>query len=134
MLKMKDVIVHLEHNQHFIKQADNVITIGPGSGSNGGKIVPNEKIAEYKIEIKKKIRRSKDYLSFEGINKNNIHNEKCKIPLESITCITGVSGSGKSTLAHDIIYESLSHGRSIGCKKMISHQAEEKSIMSDSVL
>ena len=117
LIKKGNTVLSIEHNQHFIKQADNVITIGPGSGPNGGKIVPNEKIAEYKIEIKKKIRRSKDYLSFEGINKNNIHNEKCKIPLGSITCITGVSGSGKSTLAHDIIYESLSHGRSIGCKK-----------------
>mgnify|MGYP003308240569 CR=1 FL=1 len=30
-----------------------------------------------------------------------------KIPLETITVVTGVSGSGKSTLVHDIIYKAV---------------------------
>ncbi len=33
------------------------------------------------------------------------------VPLEMMTCITGVSGSGKSTLVHDIIYAGLKKQR-----------------------
>ena len=30
-----------------------------------------------------------------------------EIPLNTLTCVTGVSGSGKSTLVHDVLYRAL---------------------------
>lgn len=118
LIKKGNTVIAIEHNKHFISQADNVITIGPGSGPQGGKIVPNEKITVGRTALKKDIRHCDNYISFSGINKNNIKNESCKIPLRAITCITGVSGSGKSTLAYNVIYESLIHGRNICCDKI----------------
>ena len=35
---------------------------------------------------------------------HNLRDLSCRIPLGSLTVITGVSGSGKSTLAFDTLY------------------------------
>lgn len=38
---------------------------------------------------------------------NNLKNIDVKIPLQSLTVVTGVSGSGKSTLIKQIVYPAL---------------------------
>ena len=44
------------------------------------------------------------WISIEGAQQNNLKNIDLKIPLGTLTVITGVSGSGKSSLAFDILY------------------------------
>lgn len=56
------------------------------------------------IEMPSKRRTSSKKISIVGAKKNNINNVDFDIPLNSITCITGVSGSGKSTLIYDCFY------------------------------
>jgi len=46
----------------------------------------------------------KDYIELKGVSINNINNVDLKIPLKSLSVVTGVSGSGKSSLIIDALY------------------------------
>lgn len=107
----------VEHNREIINSADNIIDMGPNSGNNGGNVVYSGNIKgiyentnsltgkylKYKKELGKVSKDVKDYYEVKGININNIKNLDIKIPLNMLTCITGVSGSGKSSLIKYLI-------------------------------
>lgn len=107
----------VEHNREVINSADNIIDIGPESGANGGTVVyigciegilenSNSITGKYlkmKKQIDKEIKPIKNFYEVKGININNITNLDIKIPLNMLTCITGVSGSGKSSLIRYLI-------------------------------
>jgi excinuclease ABC subunit A len=116
-------IIIVEHDEETIKSADWLIDVGPGAGEAGGKITfegtPNQieksisltgqyLSGKMKIEIPK-IRRSGSgkKLTIVEANENNLKNLTVEIPLNTLTCITGVSGSGKSTLVNDILSKAL---------------------------
>ncbi len=102
----------VEHNREIITSADNIIDIGPESGSNGGKVVFNGKVSDIlkeeksltgnylknKKTLSNKEKQIKGVYEVKKININNIQNLEIRIPLNFLTCITGVSGSGKSSL------------------------------------
>lgn len=120
LIKKGNTILAIEHNFDYIRSANNVITIGPGSGPNGGEICENKDYSEEaKIAYPNSNRRMTDmYYSFENIKINNIDGESCVFPIGVITFITGVSGSGKSTLANDVIYNSLQCGYEKNCNNL----------------
>lgn len=102
----------VEHNRKFIQSADNIIDIGPGSGSNGGELLYNGKLENLiennssitgkylkdKKKLNNQTKKIEKYYEVRNININNIKNLDVKIPMNLLTCITGVSGSGKSSL------------------------------------
>ncbi len=102
----------VEHNREIINSAENIIDIGLESGMNGGNVIYNGdkkgllentisitgKYLKEKKEIPTITKEMKDFYEVQGININNIQNLNVKIPLQLLTCITGVSGSGKSSL------------------------------------
>ena len=50
-----------------------------------------------------------------GARENNLQGIDISLPLQTLTCVTGVSGSGKSSLVHDTLYRALErvfHGAS----------------------
>lgn len=118
-------VIVVEHDEDTMYAADYIVDVGPGSGVNGGEIVcagtiddikncPNSITGQYLshkkyIPIPKSRRKGNGkFLEIQGASENNLKNIDVKIPLGTITGITGVSGSGKSTLVNEIIYKKLS--------------------------
>ena len=125
LFKLRDLgntVIVVEHDEDIIKVADHIIDIGPEAGSFGGELVAegsyknilksNSLTAQYlngklKIEVPKKRRTTNKYIEILGARANNLKNINVKIPLNSLSVITGVSGSGKSTLISNILYPAL---------------------------
>lgn len=118
-------VIVVEHDEDTMYAADYIVDVGPGSGVNGGEIVcagtiddikkcPNSITGQYLshkkfIPIPKTRRKGNGkFLEIQGASENNLKNINVKIPLGTITGVTGVSGSGKSTLVNEIIYKKLS--------------------------
>ena len=118
-----NTVIVVEHEEKIIKEADNIIDIGPDAGEHGGELVFQgsfENLASNdvsytalyltgrkKIEPPTQRRAFRNYLHIKGAVENNLKNIEVKVPLNMLTVISGVSGSGKSTLVRDIIYPAL---------------------------
>ncbi len=127
LLQLRDMgnsVIVVEHDAETIMSADHVIDMGPGAGINGGQVIfqgtPNEltqldgSVTGQYLSGKRRIpvpatRRKGNglYITIEGARQNNLKDITVRIPLGTVTCITGVSGSGKSTLINDILYPAL---------------------------
>lgn len=118
-----NTVLVVEHDEATIREADTVLELGPGSGSQGGDLVFAGSVKELfansqsltakylrgdmKIPLPDERREAKEYLTLKGVTTNNIKNIDCSIPLGLLTCVTGVSGSGKSSLVIDTLYKHI---------------------------
>jgi excinuclease ABC subunit A len=124
--RLRDIgntLIVVEHDEDTIRKADYVVDMGPGAGIHGGKIIAkgtpqqiensaNSLTGKYlsgklKIDVQSKRRTSKDHIMLKGCKENNLKNVDLKIPLGTLTLITGVSGSGKSSLIYETLYKAL---------------------------
>ncbi|MDD6679469.1 MAG: excinuclease ABC subunit UvrA [Firmicutes bacterium] len=127
MKRLRDLgntLIVVEHDEDTMRAADYIVDVGPGAGSSGGSIVaagtlqdimecPESVTGQY-LSGKKKIpipetRREGNghFLEVFGAAENNLREIDVKIPLGTLTCVTGVSGSGKSSLVEEIINKTL---------------------------
>jgi excinuclease ABC subunit A len=118
-----NTVIVVEHEEKIMKAADQIIDIGPDAGVLGGELVfqgdlkellikGNSYTAKYlkgeeKIHEKKQNRKWRDSIFIKGARENNLKNLSVRIPLHTLTVITGVSGSGKSTLIKKVLYPAL---------------------------
>ena len=128
LLQLRDLgntVLVVEHDEDMILKADHVIDIGPGAGRHGGEIVSqsspkdlkNSKTltAQYiarakKIEIPEKRRKGNgSAIELFGCSGHNLKKVDLKIPLGTLTVVSGVSGSGKSTLINGTLYPILNN-------------------------
>ncbi len=116
-------LIIVEHDIAIMKKADYIIDLGPGAGSEGGKIIfsgtPDKLIrskmltGEYlsgrkKVSEKKKVRKmTKESITIFGATEHNLKNIDVCIPLGMFVAVSGVSGSGKSSLVHSILSRAL---------------------------
>lgn len=117
-------VIVVEHDKDMILAADYVVDIGPGAGIHGGQIVSqgtpqqlleaNTVTAQY-LNGKKSIPYLKErrkgngkFLELKGATGHNLKKVDIKIPLNTITVVTGVSGSGKSSLIRETLQPILS--------------------------
>ena len=126
LLKLRDIgnsIIVVEHDRDMILKSDHIIDVGPYAGKQGGDIIfsgnkkellsCNSLTAQY-INNTKQIVAAENhrpgngkFIELKGCTGNNLKNIDLKIPLNTLTIITGVSGSGKSTLINETLFPVL---------------------------
>jgi excinuclease ABC subunit A len=122
--ELGNTVLVVEHDRETILASDYVIDMGPGAGINGGHVVfhgppsllltNDASLTGHYLSGKRSIpvpgSRRKGHgksLVIEGASHNNLKNIRVRIPLGTLTCVTGVSGSGKSSMINDILYPFL---------------------------
>ncbi|MBD5363694.1 MAG: excinuclease ABC subunit UvrA [Bacteroides sp.] len=107
-------IIVVEHDKDIMLESDYIVDIGPFAGRKGGEVVfqgtPKKMLksktltADYltgrrKIELPESRRSgSGNFLTLKGAKGHNLKDVTLRIPLGTLTVVSGVSGSGKSSL------------------------------------
>lgn len=119
-----NTVVVIEHEEEVIRQADDIIDIGPLAGIHGGELVyagPYEDMlkdasdsltsqyltGQRTLAIPKR-RTIVNKVEIKGARAHNLKGIDVTIPLQAMTVVTGVSGSGKTSLIRHVLYPGMS--------------------------
>jgi excinuclease ABC subunit A len=121
-----NTVLVVEHDADTIRAADYILDLGPGAGVHGGELVAAGTLpeilaakksltgqyltGELSIAVPKKRKapdKDRGWIEVLGCTENNLQDIDLRIPIGTLTCVTGVSGSGKSTMVSDILQRAL---------------------------
>lgn len=104
-----NTVIVIEHDLSIIREADEIIEMGPGAGVHGGEVIYQGTLeglensgavtqVNHKLHINKHPRKIDKYFTIKDANHNNLKNLNIRIPQNVLVSICGASGSGKSSL------------------------------------
>lgn len=118
----QNTVVVVEHDANVIRRADHVISLGPGAGAEGGRIVyagPCEGLSPSQEAPWPCLPRTGNgEIAVRGARAHNLKSVDAVVPLGALTVFAGVSGSGKSSLAFDVLAASIEARRCLGCDEL----------------
>jgi excinuclease ABC subunit A len=122
-----NTIVLVDHDPRLVERVDQLVVVGPGAGSHGGRVLASGPAADLRKDRRRSLRailapdlparvrgpRRRPVGSFivRRPTANNLAGEDIELPLGVLAGLCGVSGSGKSTLAIGIVARSLAPRR-----------------------
>jgi excinuclease ABC subunit A len=120
-----NTVLVVEHDEQTMLTADHVVDLGPGAGEHGGHViaqgtaeevmrVPESLTGQFlsgrrTIPVPAQRRKPAGHVQILGATQHNLKKVDVKIPLGTLTCVTGVSGSGKSTLVNEVLFKSVAN-------------------------
>jgi excinuclease ABC subunit A len=120
-----NTLVVVEHDEDTIRRADHVLDLGPGAGTQGGRVVAEGTAEElmrhpdsitgrclaqpllHPFAARRKVGVASTAIEILGAGLHNLKGFDLRLPLARLTVVTGVSGSGKSTLAREVLRDNL---------------------------
>ena len=124
MRDLGNSLIVVEHDEETMMESDYIIDIGPKAGIHGGEVVacgtPQEimkhetsitgQYLSKRLSIPVPSARRKGngkFVEVVGATQNNLKSINAKIPLGTLTVVTGVSGSGKSSLVNEVLTKGI---------------------------
>ena len=119
-----NTVVVVEHDEATMMAADLLIDIGPGAGTNGGKLISQGTPAQVASDKKsltgqylcgkrsvpipdQRRAEPQKWLTLKNATTHNLKDVTVKFPIGRFIGVSGVSGSGKSSLINDTLYPAL---------------------------
>lgn len=132
--ELKNTVVVVEHDPDLIRESHYLIDIGPKAGEHGGTLMYQGLFKDFlkaklgdsstqkflngddatPVPKRRRMERFGDkkrgvhWIEIKELTANNLQKVDLKIPLQMLTCVTGVSGSGKSSAVRKTLYPALS--------------------------
>jgi len=137
-----NTVLVVEHDADMIKVADHIVDLGLGAGEQGGRVVYSGTLDGLMLETRSltskylrgelaipvpaaRRRGTGQKIKLLGAAEHNLKNVDIAIPLNTLTCVTGVSGSGKSTIVHDVLYAAIKRAKGGWDKRVGTFRALE---------
>jgi excinuclease ABC subunit A len=134
-----NTLVVVEHDEATMRASDWIVDLGPGAGVHGGELLfsgpsraitaaPRSITGQYlsgrrSIPVPERRRAPGNrWLTIRGPRENNLKGEEVRIPLGTLTALSGVSGSGKSTLLEETLYRALRRHLGVGRETPGKHE------------
>ncbi|MCI4354865.1 MAG: excinuclease ABC subunit UvrA, partial [Thermoplasmata archaeon] len=126
-----NTLLVVEHDEMTMRASDWLVDLGPGAGVHGGEVLfngppkdivraPRSITGDFlsgrrSIPVPASRRPSGErWLTVHGPKEHNLKGDAIRIPLGTLTALSGVSGSGKSTFLQEILYKAVRRHLGLG--------------------
>ncbi|WP_278856503.1 excinuclease ABC subunit UvrA [Kocuria palustris] len=135
----------VEHDMELVRGCDWVVDVGPGAGTQGGRILHSGPVDQLQDVAESAtgrflrastppeqirggpVRVSEQRLRLRGVRRNTLDGIDAEFPIGALTALTGVSGSGKSSLLDALADATAQHLEGSGVVDLEAGEPEETS-------